>query len=134
MKRLLALTWIMIGGTTAVVLPAVAQPTAGAPIAWGAPSDAKGCVIFREVEKLDVASAETSTTVKSRYELEVLESEGYTPARKSYPDTQQTLDELQLIAVQDRIRFVKIADPYTPADLDAARALCRQASASATGG
>lgn len=128
MKRTLFSTWILIG-TAAAISPAFAQPAPHMPVAWGAPSDAKGCVIFREIEKMDVSSGDTSTTVKSHYELEVLESDGYTPAHRTYPDTQQTMDELQLVAVQDRIRFVKIADPYTPADLDAARALCHQASA-----
>jgi hypothetical protein len=99
------------------------------PIAWGAPAGAKGCVVFREYEKIDVSTSdsEMKTTAKSRFELEVANSQGYTLPKTVWPDDQGTMDELQRIATSDRIAFVKLKDHYSPADLDAAQALCRQA-------
>lgn len=100
---------------------------ASGPVVWGAPSDAKGCVIFREVQKTDVVTSDMETTVKAHYELQVLESQGYTPSHDTYPEDQRTLDALQIVATQDRIRFVKLRAPFSPADLDVARARCREA-------
>jgi hypothetical protein len=101
------------------------------PIAWGAPAGAKGCVTFREYEKIVVSASDTEmqTTAKSHFELEVVSSQGYDLPKKVWSDDQGTMDQLQNIAVQDRIRFVKIKDHYSPTDLEAAQSLCRQAMA-----
>jgi hypothetical protein len=95
------------------------------------PTGAKGCVIFREYEKLDVKSSEdeTSTTVKSHFELSVVTSDGYTLPKSTWADDEATMDELQRIAVANQTRFVKIKDHYSAEDLGAAQALCRQAMA-----
>jgi hypothetical protein len=101
------------------------------PVAWGQPAGAKGCVIFREYEKLDVTTSEdgTRTTGKSRFELSVVSSDGYTLPKTTWADDQATLDELQRMAVKDQTRFVKIKDKYSAQDLEAAQSLCRQAMA-----
>jgi hypothetical protein len=101
------------------------------PVAWGVPSGAKGCVIFREYEKLDVTASEdgTNTTVKSRFELSVVTSDGYTLPKATWADDEATMEELQRIAIANQTRFVKLKDPYSAQDLGAAQALCRQAMA-----
>lgn len=110
---------------------AAGAASAADPISWGAPSPAKGCVIFHESEKIDVTSGDQDmqTTAKSHFELHVLSSDGYTLPSTTLPDDQNTLDQLQQIAAQERVHFVKIKDPYTPEDLSAAQAICRQAMA-----
>jgi len=104
---------------------------AAGPVSWGAPNPAKGCVIFRESEKFDVTSADQDmqTTAKSRFELQVLSADGVTLPKTTWPDDQSTLDQLQQMAIQDRVHFVKIKDPYTADELSAAQAICRQAMA-----
>jgi hypothetical protein len=101
------------------------------PVAWGPPAGAKGCVIFREYEKLVVSSSEdgTKTTGKSHYELSVVTSTGYTLPKTTWAEDQATMDELQALAVKDQIRFVKVKDHYPPQDLEAAQSLCREAMA-----
>jgi hypothetical protein len=99
------------------------------PIGWGAPAGAKGCVIFRESEKIDVRSSEDElkTTARSTFVLDVVTSDGYTLPRTSWPDDHGTMDQLQGIATQDRVHFVKLKDHYSTQDLEAAQASCRQA-------
>jgi hypothetical protein len=99
------------------------------PVAWGIPAGAKGCVIFREYEKLDVVTSRdgTRTTGKSHFELSVVSSDGYTLSKATWADDQAALDELQRIAITDQTRFVKLKDHYSPQDLEAAQSLCREA-------
>jgi hypothetical protein len=101
------------------------------PVAWGVQAGAKGCVIFREYEKFDVTSSEDGmiTTAKSRFELSVVTSNGYTLPKTTWADDEVTMGELQRIAIADQIGFVKLKDHYSPQDLEAAQGLCRQAMA-----
>jgi len=101
------------------------------PIAWGVAAGAKGCVVLREYEKLDVTSSEdeTTTTVKSHFELSVVTSNGVALPKATWMDDEATMQELQRIAIADQTRFVKLKDHYSPQDLEAAQALCRQAMA-----
>jgi hypothetical protein len=125
MKRLnLASSALLLLGTCGASLCLADEP-----IDWGAPAAAKGCVIFRESEKIDVRSSqdETETTATSRFELNVVTSDGYALPRASWPDDQGTMNELQRVAVQNRVHFVKLKDPYSPQELETAQANCRQA-------
>ena len=101
------------------------------PVTWGPTADAKGCVILREYEKLDVVNSAdgTGTTAKSHFELAVVASEGYTLPRATWPDDQATMNELQSIAIKDHTRFVKLNDHFSAQELAAAHSLCRQAMA-----
>ncbi len=96
-----------------------------APFAWGILSEPKACVIFQEKTKTDVGFWVVVVTWKTRVELEVVETDGYVLQPKIWPEDQRNMDELQRRAMQDKIRYVKIQEEYTPEELEAARTLCR---------
>jgi hypothetical protein len=98
-----------------------------APSAWGMLGTHKACVIFREYRKTKVGFFVVVVTAKTHGELEVLEaSDGYEMDQKKYIEDEATMDQLQHRAIKDRLRYVKVQDKYTPEELEAARALCRQ--------
>ncbi len=101
---------------------------AEAPVAWGPATGAKGCVILSESEKIDANTAADGggTILNSRFELSVVTDNGHAMQKETWPDDQATMNEFQRISVADQTRFVKIKSPYTPQDLEAAQALCRQ--------
>ena len=101
-----------------------------APIAWGIMNNAKGCVIFREYKKNTLGFFVVAAGVTSHGELEVVETEGYTLSKPVWVEDQDSLNELQRIANQDKIRYVKVQGKYTPDQLEAARAMCRKQNAS----
>ena len=43
-----------------------------------------------------------------------------------YVEDEATMDQLQHRAIKDELRHVKVQDKYTPAELEATRALCKQ--------
>lgn len=100
-----------------------------APIAWGIMSEPAHCVIFREYSKTRLGFWVVAITAKTHSELEVIESGTYLFEPKTWVETQETMDELQRRAMKDLVRYVKIQDQYTPAELEAARALCLQPDA-----
>ena len=97
-----------------------------APVAWGAISQCKGCVIFREYKKTKVGFWVVAVTTESHGELEVIETDGYVLEPKVWEQKQSNIDELQRRSVRDTVRYVKIQDDYTPEELEAARRLCRK--------
>ena len=101
-----------------------------APIAWGIMSNAKGCVIFREYSKNTLGFFVVAGGVSSHGELEVVETDGYTLSKPVWKEDQESMNELQRLANQDKIRYVKVQGKYTPDELEAARALCRKKDAS----
>jgi hypothetical protein len=106
---------------------------AAAPVVWGQSVGAKGCVILRESEKLEMSSSNdnTGTVAASHFQLDVITSKGYSSLVKtSWTDDQATINELQRTAAQDQTRLVELKDPYSPEDLEAAQSLCRQAMTS----
>jgi hypothetical protein len=85
------------------------------------------CVIFREYRKTKVGFFVVVVTAKTHAELEVLETtDGYTMDRGKYIEDEATMDQLQHRAIKDGLRYVKVKDKYTPEELQAARALCKQ--------
>ncbi|HEV3017890.1 MAG TPA: hypothetical protein VGY49_02620 [Burkholderiaceae bacterium] len=100
-----------------------------APIAWGIMNDAKGCVIFREYSKSTLGFFVVAAGVSSHGELEVVETDGYTLSKPVWLEDQDSMNELQRLANQDKIRYVKVQAKYTPGELEAARALCRKKNA-----
>ncbi len=97
-----------------------------APVAWGTMSPSEGCVIFREYVRTKVGFYVVVITSESQGELEVVESDGYVLEPATWVQKQDNMDELQRRSVKDKVRYVKIPYNYTPAELEAARALCRK--------
>jgi len=58
-----------------------------------------------------------------------VESNGYTLSKPVWTEDQESLNELQRLANQDRVRYVKVSGKYTPEELEAARAICRKQNA-----
>ncbi|MDE2137251.1 MAG: hypothetical protein KGJ68_07420 [Gammaproteobacteria bacterium] len=113
------------GGISAADEKASAPPHT--PSAWGLLTAHKACVIFREYRKTKVGFFVLIITAKTHSELEVIETtDGYVMDPKTYVEDEATMDVLQHRAIRDGLRYVKVADKYTPAELEAARALCRQ--------
>ena len=97
------------------------------PSAWGLLTAHKACVIFREYRKTKVGFFVVVVTARTHSELEVVETtDGYVMDPKKYMEDEATMDVLQHRAIRDGLRYVKVSDKYTPAELEAARALCRQ--------
>ncbi len=98
-----------------------------APSAWGILSPVKACVIFREYQKTKVGFYVLILTTKTHAELEVIEStNGYVMDPTKWVEDEASMHELDHRAVKDQVRYVKIQDKYTPAELEAARALCQK--------
>lgn len=97
-----------------------------APVAWGTISQCNGCVIFREYKKTKVGFWVVAVTSESHGELEVVETDGYVLEPRVWEQKDSNMNELQRRSVQDKIRYVKIQDDFTPEELEAARNLCRK--------
>lgn len=96
------------------------------PVAWGMQSGNSGCVIFKEGQRLDSVMAPggggySTQTVKT---LEVIDAIHAVLPEKKYSETQEELDKLQAMSVQNHWKYVKIGKKYTPADLEKAKTMC----------
>lgn len=96
------------------------------PVAWGVTSETPHCVIFKENIKQRAGFYVVAMTAQKFGELEVVEAIDYTLEQTLWPQTQESIDELQRIAQSDGVRFVKIPDQYRPSELNAARDICRE--------
>jgi len=103
-----------------------AAKTAHAPVAWGLTSGAKHCVIFKESQKTTGAFFIVAATLKTVGKLTVIESGDFKFDPQTYIEEQTTMNSLQTRALNERLRFVKIPDQYTPDELQAAHALCKK--------
>jgi hypothetical protein len=126
--------WFVV---TALVLGELTGPAAAvgdipaplpAPVAWGLTAGHEHCVIFREYKKTKGAFYLVVVTTKTHMELEVIESDGFNIDPKTYIEDQPTMDALNSRALNERLRYVKVQDKYTPAELQAARDLCKNPS------
>ena len=95
------------------------------PVMWGTLDQNAGCVIFREHRKLRGMYWGIAVTTEEYSELDVVETQNYTMPQQKYKENQESMDELQRIAAQSRIKFVKIPGKVTPQGLDQARAMCK---------
>ena len=95
-----------------------------APVAWGMRGGAKNCIIFREYSKTSVGFAVVVAGMSSHAELEVIDSGGYEMSKKVWVEDGNSMNELQRLAEEDMLRFVKVQDGYTPDELNQARTLC----------
>ena len=97
------------------------------PSVWGMLGTHNACVIFREYRKTKVGFFVVVVTTKTHGELEVIEAtDGYAMDQKKYIEDEATMDQLQHRAIKDGVRYVKVQDKYTPEELQAARAACKQ--------
>jgi hypothetical protein len=107
-----------------------AKGASRAPVAWGISRGAKSCVIFREYTKTTLGFAVVVAGMSTHGELEVVESGSYTLPKPVWVQDQDSMNELQRLSEQGLVRYVKIQDKYTPAELEAGRDLCRRGMAS----
>jgi hypothetical protein len=100
------------------------------PVVFGMLSQNTGCVIFREFRKTSGMFWGVAVTTKTVGKLEVIETQNYTLDRKKWDETvQDDMNELQRIAVRDKVKFVKIPNKKpTDEQLKKARALCKEPS------
>ncbi len=100
------------------------------PVVFGMLSQNTGCVIFREFRKTSGMFWGVAVTTKTVGKLEVIETQNYTLDRQKWDETvQDDMNELQRIAVRDKVKFVKIPNKKpTDEQLKKARALCKEPS------
>ena len=100
------------------------------PVVFGMLSQNTGCVIFREFRKTSGMFWGVAVTTKTVGKLEVIETQNYTLDRNKWDETvQDDMNELQRIAVRDKVKFVKIPNKKpTDEQLKKARALCKEPS------
>ena len=100
-----------------------------APVSWGMQSGQTGCVIFRESEE----QTSTMTNGQVQYftvkQLEVVDQQNAKLPHKKYSETKDDLTALQNFSEQNHVKFVKIPKKYTPAQLQAAQAMCKDGMA-----
>src|SRR6266849_1593563 len=100
------------------------------PVVFGMLSQNTGCVIFREFRKTSGMFWGVAVTTKTVGKLEVIETQNYTLDQKKWDETvQNDMNELQRIAVRDKVKFVKIPNKKpTDEQMKKARALCKEPS------
>lgn len=107
-----------------LILPSMADDKSAKaeadPVVFGmVDQNAVGCVIFKEY------------TQKKVVVLEVLETQNYEMQQKKWLEDSDSSSALLNLAVKDRLKFVKIPEKYTPAQLEKARAMCKEPSPAA---
>jgi hypothetical protein len=127
---------VLLGGAAGCVTVKTSQGGSAeyvAPVTWGAVSGSNSCVIFKEYRKTQVGFFVVALTTKTHGELEVVESGSYQLPKPIWLQSQEDMDELQRLAVRDRLRFVKVRDKHTPKELIEAREICAREDASGVG-
>jgi len=98
------------------------------PVVWGMATQNAGCVIFKEFRKTNAKFWGVAITTKTFSGLEVLESQNYELTPKKWVEDQESLNQLQRLALKDKIKFVKIPEKFSDAQLQKARAACKEPS------
>ncbi len=100
------------------------------PVPFGILSQNTGCVIFREFRKTTGMFWGVAVTTKTVGKLEVIETQNYQLNPTKWDETKQDdMNELQRIAVKDKIKFVKIPNKKpTDEQLKKARTMCKEPS------
>jgi hypothetical protein len=100
------------------------------PVVFGILSQNVGCVIFREYPKASGMFWGVAVTTKTVSLLEVIEAQNYKIEQTTWNEgEQEDINELQRIAVKNKIKFVKIPNKNpTDEQLDKARTLCKEPS------
>ena len=96
------------------------------PVAWGMHSGNSGCVIFKESKQTtsEMAPGGGGFTTHTVNVLEVVDAIKAKLPRKKYSETQDDLDTLQKLSMQNQLKYVKIPKKYSPEELDKAKAMC----------
>jgi hypothetical protein len=116
------LTSLLLASSTAG--SAAAKPDKEkAPVAWGVLFGNSGCVIFGEGRKehTDFAGVFVMRWVGV---LDVIESHNYDMKQKHWKETRASLNELQKLAVKDKVKLIKIPAEHTERELEEARKMC----------
>ena len=100
-------------------------PQPADPVAWGMLSGNTGCMIFAEGRKTSGRFYGVAVTTKTLGKLTLIETQNYTFDQKEILETQENMDNLMKIAVNDHVKFVKIPEKYSPELLEKARATCK---------
>jgi ABC-type branched-subunit amino acid transport system ATPase component len=98
-----------------------------APVAWGVLSGNSGSVIFAESRKAHVKFVGVFI-VTWLGELDVLETQNYNMQQEQWKETRDTLNELQKLAMAEKLKFVKLAVNHSQQQFEIARAMCREPS------
>ena len=98
------------------------------PTVWGMLAQNTGCVIFKEFRKSNTRFWGVAVTAKIYGGLEVIETQNYEMTQKKWVEDQDAMDQLQRISVKDKIKFVRIPEKYTNAQLEKARLACKESS------
>ncbi len=98
------------------------------PVVFGLLGQNVGCVIFKEYRKTNTKFWGVAVTQKTFSALEVVETQNYEMAQKKWIEDQDSMNDLQRIAIKDRVKFVKIPEKYTDNQLAKARTACKEPS------
>src|SRR5258706_16318508 len=81
------------------------------PVVFGILSQNVGCVIFREYRKTSGMFWGVAVTTKTVSHLEVVETQNYKIEQTTWNEAQQEdINELQRLAVKDKVKFGKITN------------------------
>jgi hypothetical protein len=94
-----------------------------APVAWGVLSGNKGCVIFGESRRKQTKFIGVFE-VKWEGDLDVIEEHDYEMKQKEWKETRASLDDLQELALANRLKLIKIPAEHTQGELEEARKMC----------
>lgn len=124
---LAALSVIALGSVSDGTTAAEPSSDKADPLPWGMLSHNAGCVIFKEYRKTKIRFYVIAATAKTISRLDVVEMQNVSLGKTTWDETQDSLDELQRLALKDNIKFVKLPEKYTDAQLAKAREMCRNA-------
>ncbi|MGA3209870.1 MAG: hypothetical protein ABSD20_01105 [Terriglobales bacterium] len=126
--------WLILSILAATLLPSTYandknQGESELPVAFGMLSNNSACVIFREIHKTSAKFYGVAVATRTVTELEVVEAQHYSLDRKLWTEKQEDKNELQRLAVKDKVKFVKIPNKNpTEEQLEEARAMCNEPS------
>jgi hypothetical protein len=118
-----------IAATALMLWPATAGSAAGKsknekyPYAWGVLEGNTGCVIFADTRH---KKTEFVGVIKESWwgTLDVIETHHYEMKQKQWQETRKSLDQLQKLALEAKLKLVKIPAKHTQEQLEEARKMC----------
>ena len=84
------------------------------PTVWGATSGNTACVIFAEGHKTSGRFYGLAVTTRTVGKLTLIEAQNYSFEEKEVLETEENMNNLQQLAVKNRIKFVKIPEKTLP--------------------
>lgn len=120
---------ILAAATLIPVASAAHRQTDQTPVPWGMVTQNTSCVIFSQHRVTHGMFWGVAVTAKRYSVLDVVESHNYTLPQKAYKEDQATLDQLQGIATNNRVKFINIPGKVTAKELKEARQMCQSDAA-----